>query len=464
MAAFFFWQKWRTHTAYPGEAGERWPVIWAGFAAVLLALVWFVHEAVPDWSVVNWVFAITVVFYLYSLVASRWGGSTARYFVFPIAFVLCAVPWPQRLELILVQGLMKEVARATVEIVAWFNVPALATGNVILIPNGVVRIDEACSGVRSLQSMLMMSLFFGELLRLKMSRRLGLIFLGLIFALFFNLARTVTLVWIASANGLRAAERWHDPAGLSVLCLSVSLLWLVAQPFARGTAHIEKNGGLARLEPFPIGLIAAFSGWFLFFIVGTEIWYRRGEAGLAPARQLSIVWPTDVSGFSKILIPDSTRRVLLCDDAKCAFWRDQSGIGWSFYSLIWNSGRTSTQSARIHRPENCLQGSGAILKAELDNTPVAVGGTLLAFRTYLFELNGLPLHVFYLIWEDGNRDLDPAALGQDWSGISRLQRVWSGQRNLGQQTLEIVLSGATSDQEARTTLKAELGKIVRIRS
>ena len=55
-------------------------------------------------------------------------------------------------------------------------------------------------------------------------------------------------------------------------------------------------------------------------------------------------------------------------------------------------------------------------------------------------------------------------MGQDWSGISRLQRVWFGQRNLGQETLEIVLSGAISDGEARTTLQAELGKIVQILS
>jgi hypothetical protein len=87
-----------------------------------------------------------------------------------------------------------------------------------------------------------------------------------------------------------------------------------------------------------------------------------------------------------------------------------------------------------------------------------------SFRTYLFAWNGTTLHVFYLIGEDGNRDVDPTVMDQDWSGFSRLQRVWFGQRNLGQQTLEIVLSGAISDEEARTTLQAELGKIVRIRS
>ena len=97
-------------------------------------------------------------------------------------------------------------------------------------------------------------------------------------------------------------------------------------------------------------------------------------------------------------------------------------------------------------------------------TIIEIGGTPLPFHTFLFDWNGTTLHVFYLIWEDGNRDVAPTVLGQDWSGLSRLQRVWFGQRNLGQQTLEIVLSGATSDDEARTALQAELGKIVQIRS
>jgi hypothetical protein len=238
----------------------------------------------------------------------------------------------------------------------------------------------------------------------------------------------------------------------------------VAQRF-HGTANSnERSEGVCRLKPLSIPVIVAFSSWILFFVVGTELWYRRSETNSGSLRHLSIEWPSDVSRFSKVSIPDATRRILLYDDAKCGSWQDHSGVNWSFYSLIWRSGRTSTQTARIHRPENCLQGSGAILKGELDKTVVDVSGTPLAFRTFLYERYGLPLHVFYLIWEEGNRDCDTNALMQDWSGMSRLQRVWLGQRNLGQQSLEIVLFGTTSDEQARTTLKEELGKIVQIRS
>jgi exosortase len=464
IAAFFFWEKWKTLPSGSAVSGKRLPLTGACMAAVLLALAWLTHDAVPDWSVLNWAFALSAVLYVLSLIAYWRGRPAAFRLLFPVLFILTAVPWPQRLELALIQGLMKGVAGAAAQVLACFGVPALATGNIIWLPAGSVGIDEACSGVRGLQTALMASLFLGELFRMRILARFALICVGLVLTLFFNVVRTVTLVWIAYTLGFAAMEKWHDPAGLSVLSISLLLLNLVARLLRRPGTPDHEDKSAARLKPLSAPLVLGLSGWILFFIIGTEIWYRHREADLPGIRRLSIVWPGDVAGISKISISDSARRILLCDDARCASWVDRNGLGWTFYSLIWNSGRTSTQSARVHRPENCLQASGAILRKELSPTMVEIGGMQLPFHTYLFDWNGTTLHVFYLIWEDGNRDVNPTVMGQDWSGISRLQRVWFGQRNLGQQTLEIVLSGATSDDEARTALQAELGKIVQIRS
>jgi exosortase len=311
MAIFFYWQRWRTCRATPVGSRQRWAVIGSISAAVVLAAAWFVHEAVPDWSVVNWIFALAVVVDLFSLIAFQWGKSTALHFLFPICFILCAVPWPQRLELALVQGLMKGIAAGTAEIVNWLNAPALAVGNIILLPAGVVGVDEACSGVRSLQSMLMASLFLGELLGMRTWARLVLISLGLIFALFFNLVRTVALVLIANTQGFSAFEKWHDPAGLSILCLSFLLLWIVAQRFRGPIKSNERSESVSQLDSLPIPVIVGFSSWIVFFVFGTEIWYRRSEANLGGVRHLSIEWPTDVSRVSKISISDSARRILL---------------------------------------------------------------------------------------------------------------------------------------------------------
>jgi exosortase len=464
IVAFFFWEKWKTLPSGSAVREKRLSLMGACIAAVLLALAWLTHEAAPDWSVLNWTFALSAVLYVLSLIA-YWRGRVAAFqLLFPVLFILTAVPWPQRLELALVQGLMKGVAGVAAQVLACFGVPAMAAGNIIWLPAGSVGIDEACSGVRGLQTALMASLFLGELLRLRIPARFALICIGVVLTLFFNVVRTVALVWIAYTLGFAAMGKWHDPAGLSVLSISLLILYLIGRRLRDPALPDHRDKSVVAMEPLPMPLVLSFSGWILFFVVGTEIWYRQHEISPSDICRLSVVWPKDVGEISSFSIPDSARRILLCDDARCASWHDENELGWTFCSLTWNSGRTSTQSARIHRPENCLQASGAILRKELNPTIAKIGGMPLVFRTYLFDWNGTTLHVFFLIWEDANRDVDPMVLGQDWSGISRLQRVWFGQRNLGQQTLEIVLSGAISDEEARITLRAELGKIVHIRS
>jgi hypothetical protein len=35
--------------------------------------------------------------------------------------------------------------------------------------------------------------------------------------------------------------------------------------------------GSVALKPFTIPVIAGFSSWILFFVLGKEIWYRRGR-------------------------------------------------------------------------------------------------------------------------------------------------------------------------------------------
>jgi exosortase len=446
----------------PQPGKSRWTLAGAILSLVLLGPIWLVHYAVPDWSVVNWLFGGIVVSYLLFFLAYGWGSGVVRRLLFPVLFVLCAVPWPQRLELALVQGLMKGVAVVAAEALFWLDIPARAMGNIIRIPNGSVGIDEACSGVRSLQAMLMASLFLGELRRVGWLGRIILVLLGTAFALFFNLVRTVLLVWIAATQGFPAFERWHDPAGYSILCLSFVCLWLVSQFIRSQPADVERAEPRKITPPLLRPVMAGFTCWILFFLIGTEYWYRRREN--THPRYLTVKLPSEASGLVGIPISDTARRILLYDTAKCAAWREASGSSWACYFLVWNSGRTSTQSARIHRPENCLQGSGAILQAELKPARIDVAGGQLLFRSYIFEREGLPLYVYYLVWEEGNRDIDTGLQNQEWSGTSRLQRVWMAQRNLGQQSVEILLSGLPDEAAARNELKAKLKDILQVNS
>jgi len=101
----------------------------------------------------------------WSVVRGPWSfvSPWVRHFAFPVGFILVAVVWPWRIEKGLTQDLMQVVASLTVELLGWLDIPALQRGNLIELGTGTVGIDEACSGIRSFQATLMISLFLGEL-------------------------------------------------------------------------------------------------------------------------------------------------------------------------------------------------------------------------------------------------------------------------------------------------------------
>ena len=163
-------------------------------AAALFLPVLLIQEAAPDWSVANWSLGLAASLLTYLYLCRTGGRRWAGWFLFPLLFLLTAVPWPQRFDLWFTQSLMQRVAAITVDILGWLNMPACRQGNLICLPSGSLGIDEACSGIRSIQAMLMASLFLGELCRLTAARRAVLAIAGLALAIAGNVVRNHTPV------------------------------------------------------------------------------------------------------------------------------------------------------------------------------------------------------------------------------------------------------------------------------
>jgi exosortase len=166
---------------------------------------------------------------------------------------LATVPWPGDVEKFIIQGLMELASSVTVELLNLFHVPALQHGSVIEVRTGLLGIDEACSGIRSLQSTLMVSLFLGELYRTSWIRRGILILLGVGIAFICNVGRTFLLCWIAASRGIESVPKWHDSAGFTILSICFVLLWIAARLLS-GPVRPEKcliggerSGGLRSL-------------------------------------------------------------------------------------------------------------------------------------------------------------------------------------------------------------------------
>ena len=169
---------------------------------------------------------------------------------------------------------MRAVAAINVSLLNIFGIPALQHGNVIEVSSGLIGIEEACSGVRSLQATLMISLFLGELCAFTIRRRAFLVLAGAMLAFATNVVRTALLVWVGAKSSPDRIEGWHDPAGLTILLVCLFGLWSLSLIMRRHSKSVAAHGptdykptSLRFLSP----LSAALAAWLLFAEAGVQV-------------------------------------------------------------------------------------------------------------------------------------------------------------------------------------------------
>jgi hypothetical protein len=180
---------------------------------------------------------------------------------------------------------------------------------------------------------------------------------------------------------------------------------------------------------------------------------------LIPNIRWSIAWPVDSPQFSRNAVPERSLAIIRCSDSQAASWDDESGNHWSAFLLRWNPGENSDQLAKGHRPDICYPAAGAPMVEDFGLVTLTANGVPLAFRHQSFEQGSKLKHVFYCLWSDRISPGDKPKM-EAGSQISRLQAVLAGERNLGQQVLEIVLQGPDSSDEAVTAVQRQLNQLI----
>lgn len=472
LAALLLWRRWQQRPEpEPVDAGAR-TLAWGTVG--LIALAWLparvVQEANPDWRPWGWAMALGAVGLAFAGAFLLGGPRWRRWFAFPLAFGLVAAPWPERLENSIVQGLMQGVSAAAVEFLDLLGWPALRRGNLIEVGGGLIGVEEACSGIRSLQATLMAGLFLGEYYRLRgAKRRGGLLLAGAGLALATNLLRTFFLVWISVREGPAAFARWHDRAGLIVLVTCLLGLWALAVRWAapEGEPAARRAVTAVPLPRLPLGAIAAVTLGMVGAEGLTPLWYHwRGESRAGTPRTWTARPPENAPTRRALEIPEASRALLRYTEGEATAWLNPGATErWTLFFARWAPGRGAAASAGMHTPGVCMTAAGKTLLGELGIVPVRCaderGGFTLPMRGYRFEANGRELWVFHCVWEDrpeaGSAD-EPSERALRAGG--RFSAAWAGRRNLGQRVLEVTLLGPGNEEAARERLQAEVPLMV----
>jgi exosortase len=464
LALFLLWERWRTrpiaHTPPPA-------IMLLGLAGVLLAAylpVRVIQEANPDWVKINWLMTSLGAGMSLLAIAAIGGWRYAFFFAFPILFCFSALPWPVWMETSMVQTLMRGNASICAEVLTWCGTPAIAQGNLIQVADRWVNVEEACSGIRSLQTAFMMSLFLGELHRLSVARRVGLVAASFGAAFFINLLRTLLLTYLTASTG--SAERWHDPVGVAAMIICLAAIWGISEWFRprrspRPAVPVADPAQEFRRSPLPRWFAAAGCVWLVAAEALTGFWYSYHEKLVPPGVAWHVVWPESAPHFQKGVFAERTLALLKFNDGETASWEAEGAYPWQMYELNWRPGRVSKFLSSAHYPTVCLPATGMNLVAELGVWECTVNGVRLPFTTYLFTQAGRDVYVFHAIIED--RPLHPgeATEYRQVNSSERLRSVWRGERNLGQHVIGIALLGAASPEDARAIAGRVLQPVIR---
>jgi exosortase len=506
FATYLFWLRWqdRPNPSPPRKPRLAW--IFIGIPALFLLLPVRLFEiGTPEWRPLAWIHAALVVALTLLCLWFAGGNSWVRHFAFPVAFIFVAVPWVTPIEVPIIQGLMRLVAAVAAETVTLFGIPTQLEGNLIRVTNGLVGVNEACSGVRSLQIALMIGLLFGELKRLSISRRFALVAGAIAIALAANLCRAVFLVWIAATRNISAVNNWHDVAGYTIVALvfvgTMGLAYLLGRkkPSDAVVAGVPP-ATTEQLQPKQLPLQSPVAPWsfrtscFLFALCwivavefGAHFWYRMHESNLVATTRWGVQWPETAPNFHELKIDEEVRRQLRFDQGHAASWTLPAAsspatsnsssfktITCLLYLFRWNAGRNSVLLANLHRPDVCLPAIGwnQVADTGVRNYPVSASFAL-PFRHFEFRHdtpeNSAPqlAHAFYCLWEDrapspsaaGSKLPQMAAAHSTWTRNERIRQVLEGRRHLGQQVMEVVF--ISSEQMPAADAESHFGDLVR---
>lgn len=423
LALYFLWKRLEgapSSRAEPGRGAAGRFLAWTIIALSLLLIMplEIVRQTPIHWRPNLWIVGLLA---LANTLAIGWltgGRARLKVFLFPALFMLVGIPWPTFLETAVAYPLMPVVTQWAVGVLHLLGYPATAAGTTITLPNCTVGVEEACSGLRSLQTALMLGVAAGELTRLGAWGRVALLVVAFVMAVAGNQVRVLMLVMAGIRGGNEAVTGLHDTAGYVVLAILLASIGLAATLGKRWQSAIAGTGsrgqsssdaprdGAARVPSSTVGWVLLVCG--AVALLGANGWYWW-RASLAAPPSPPILAPVGDAGFViDNNVPQAILGVLQPD--RYSYIRESvdgtptRAIGYHFY---WEP-RRGNANQLYHRPDACMPGAGWRLNGEVTRQTLRLGDREVTFNVFPFRgpagpalmlwgsfLNGEPVEISF---------------------------------------------------------------------
>jgi exosortase len=229
LAAYFIWERRHALAAAPLRPSA------AGLVLAAASLLVFVAGR---FGAELYLTRVSLIGVLGGSVLFLAGWAWFRVVAFPLAFLLLMIPLPSIVFNHITFPLQGIASRAGEAVIATAGVPVLREGNILHVPGRALEVVEACSGIRSLMSLLMLAIVLGYFTEKGVGARVLIALAAVPIAIVANAARVA---------GTGLAAYWVSPAAAEGFFHTFSG-WMVFVVATAGLIAVQQLLDLARVR------------------------------------------------------------------------------------------------------------------------------------------------------------------------------------------------------------------------
>jgi exosortase len=186
----------------------------------------------------------SMLFLIAGAVIYFFGWQMFRRILFPWAILFLMIPIPAIIFNQIVLPLQFLASRLATDLLDILAVPVLREGNVIRLPSMSLEVVEACSGIRSLMSLLTLAIVFGYFFRTRVWRRIALACAAVPITVMANGLRIMgTGLLGVYWDPDKAQGFFHEFSGLVIFICSMGMLYLLHLGITWTSKSLEAKPG-----------------------------------------------------------------------------------------------------------------------------------------------------------------------------------------------------------------------------
>lgn len=175
----------------------------------------------------------SLILFVASSIVFLFGWRHLRMLAFPFALLVLSVPIPA-IVMTRVTLPLQFLASATAETaLRAVHIPVVREGNVLVLTDATLQVAEACSGVRSMMSLVVIGLVVGRYVERRQAARVAIMLAAVPVTVAINALRVTATAIATQYYGIAAAAGMaHEALGLVLFALSALLLTVCARAVA----------------------------------------------------------------------------------------------------------------------------------------------------------------------------------------------------------------------------------------